>query len=103
MKITRRNFVKGFILGLVGSSVPGGLENISSNLNPNQEELRSTYYSAPVRSINPCGEIALLGNNREEAEEFASHNWGIVNYSGIVNGRKVEGSYKVDVITRGVV
>ncbi len=100
---TRRNFIKGMLSGLVGFSVLrlDSLENIPSNPNVHEEETESgLHYSvSDIKSPNPCGEIIFAGS-REEAEGMASSWSGVVNYSGIINGKNVKGSYRPNVLRR---
>ena len=93
---TRRNFIKETFLSLGALSILGRLENSLLAPNTPQEAVESKlYYSVSgINCTNPCGEIIPFGD-KGSAEEYAFINEGVVNYAGTLNGKKVEGSYRV--------
>lgn len=91
--ITRRDFIKGMVgFSLTGSSLVSQL----TNLGVENSESKLDYSVSGIRCSNPCSEI-ILADSREDAERIArGFNGGTINYSGISNGRKVNGSYRIE-------
>lgn len=92
---TRRNFIKGMV-GLVGLSLIGSTSG-DTPLYQNEEMAESKlYYSVSgISCRNPCGEI-IFAESRKDAEEIALRSGGgIVNYSGTLKGKRVEGNYRI--------
>ncbi|MDP2628508.1 MAG: hypothetical protein Q8P15_01265 [Nanoarchaeota archaeon] len=100
-KIKRRDFFKTILFGFGSLSLIGkdSLDNILPNsvVKPERPKL-NVCYSAPVKAFeNPFNEIALFGDDKEQAEKFALSpcGKGIVYYSGAIDGEGIEGSYRV--------
>lgn len=89
-EITRRNFLKSSVTFGAGALVIG-----SGSFGVQAKPKPVRHYTCSVRSRNPCGEIAFIGKDRKKAEGFASRNFGVVDYTEIIDGHSAKGSYTV--------